>query len=52
MKLQDENKNPKSLKRLAKEILNIDIQSGEHSSVEDAWATLALYWMHSTEWEN
>ncbi len=31
------------LKKLAKEILGIDIQSGEHSSVEDARATMLLY---------
>ncbi|XP_037303422.1 RNA exonuclease 4-like [Manduca sexta] len=32
-----------SLKRLAKEILGIDIQHGEHSSVEDARAAMQLY---------
>lgn len=31
------------LKKLAKEILGIDIQGGEHSSVEDARATMLLY---------
>ncbi|KAH7586578.1 Exonuclease [Nakaseomyces glabratus] len=32
-----------SLKKLAKEILNMDIQSGQHSSVEDARATMLIY---------
>ena len=32
-----------SLKKLAAEILKIDIQSGEHSSVEDARATMLIY---------
>jgi len=31
------------LKKLAKEILGVDIQGGEHSSVEDARATMLLY---------
>ena len=31
------------LKRLSREILGIDIQSGEHSSVEDAQATMLLF---------
>ncbi|KAL8698341.1 MAG: hypothetical protein Q9224_001896 [Gallowayella concinna] len=31
------------LKRLAKQILNIDIQGGEHSSIEDARATVLLF---------
>lgn len=32
-----------SLKKLAREILGVDIQSGEHSSVEDARATMLLF---------
>ncbi|KAF2083274.1 exonuclease [Saccharata proteae CBS 121410] len=32
-----------SLKRLAKEILGVDIQGGQHSSVEDARATMLLF---------
>ena len=32
-----------SLKRLAQEILGVDIQGGEHSSVEDARATMLLF---------
>ncbi|KAJ8704857.1 hypothetical protein PYW08_012177 [Mythimna loreyi] len=40
-----------SLKRLAKEILGIDIQSGEHSSVEDARAAMKLYCSVARQWE-
>lgn len=32
-----------SLKKLSKEILNIEIQAGKHSSVEDAQATMLLF---------
>lgn len=32
-----------SLKKLAREVLGMDIQSGEHSSVEDARATMLLF---------
>lgn len=32
-----------SLKRLAKEVLGVDIQGGEHSSVEDARACMLLF---------
>lgn len=32
-----------SLKKLAQEVLGVDIQSGEHSSVEDARATMLLF---------
>lgn len=32
-----------SLKKLAKEILGVDIQSGEHSSIEDARTTMLLF---------
>lgn len=31
------------LKKLAKEVLGIDVQGGEHSSIEDARATMLLY---------
>lgn len=34
-----------SLKRLAHDLLGIDIQSGEHSSIEDARATMLLFRM-------
>ncbi|ODV97041.1 hypothetical protein PACTADRAFT_39017 [Pachysolen tannophilus NRRL Y-2460] len=40
-----------ALKKLAKEFLNIDIQGGEHSSVEDARATMLLYRLHKKEFE-
>ncbi|XP_065191034.1 uncharacterized protein LOC135822238 [Sycon ciliatum] len=39
------------LKRLCRLVLNIDIQSGEHSSVEDAQATMKLYRLHRQEFE-
>ena len=32
-----------SLKRLAKEVLGVDVQGGEHSSVEDARVAMWLY---------
>ncbi|KAJ0184177.1 hypothetical protein K1T71_000600 [Dendrolimus kikuchii] len=41
-----------SLKRLAKEVLGIDIQHGEHSSIEDARATMQLYCMVAKKWES
>lgn len=37
-----------SLKILAKEILGIEIQSGEHSSIEDARATMLLFRKHKS----
>ncbi|ODV83583.1 hypothetical protein CANARDRAFT_29812 [[Candida] arabinofermentans NRRL YB-2248] len=40
-----------SLKKLAKEILGFDIQSGEHSSVEDARATMMIYKSDKKEFE-
>jgi len=45
-------KRPKKLKKLAKKYLDIEIQKGSHSSVEDARAALALYRLHETEWED
>lgn len=41
-----------SLKRLATEILGIDIQSGAHSSVEDSRACMALYKLYRNYWED
>jgi RNA exonuclease 4 len=35
-----------SLKKLAKEVLGVDIQGGEHSSIEDARATMLLFRRH------
>ncbi|KAL1923651.1 uncharacterized protein VTP21DRAFT_8631 [Calcarisporiella thermophila] len=40
-----------SLKRLAKELLGINIQQGSHSSVEDARIAMLLYRKHKDEWE-
>ena len=34
---------PPALKKLAREVLGVEIQGGEHSSVEDARATMLLY---------
>ncbi|KAK5963641.1 putative 3'-5' exonuclease PWA37_003966 [Arxiozyma heterogenica] len=40
-----------SLKKLTKEVLKVQIQSGEHSSVEDARATMLLYKSDKSEFE-
>lgn len=40
-----------SLKRLVKDFLEIGFQTGEHSSVQDAQATMKIYTMHKKEWE-
>jgi RNA exonuclease 4 len=40
-----------SLKKLAKEILGVDIQGGEHSSIEDARATMLLFRRHKSEFD-
>ena len=40
-----------SLKKLAKEILGVDIQSGEHSSIEDARATMLLFRRHKSAFD-
>lgn len=39
------------LRMLTSKILGLDIQSGEHSSVEDARATMAIYRQHAKDWE-
>lgn len=39
------------LKKLAREILGVEIQGGEHSSVEDARATMLLYRKYKAEFE-
>ncbi|WWD21834.1 hypothetical protein CI109_106322 [Kwoniella shandongensis] len=44
------NKHP-GLKKLAEMELGIQIQKGSHSSVTDARATMALYRLHKSEWE-
>jgi RNA exonuclease 4 len=41
-----------SLKKLAKEILNVDIQCGSHSSVEDAKIAMKLFKNIKLEWES
>jgi RNA exonuclease 4 len=41
-----------SLKKLTKVILGLDVQGGEHSSVEDAQATMLLYRKVRNEWES
>ena len=40
-----------SLRRLAQALLKRDIQRGQHSSVEDARATMELYRLVKDEWE-
>ncbi|XP_029933583.1 RNA exonuclease 4 [Myripristis murdjan] len=40
-----------SLKVLCREILNVKVQQGEHSSVQDAQATMRLYTMVKKDWE-
>ncbi|KAF7386661.1 hypothetical protein HZH66_011113 [Vespula vulgaris] len=44
--------NTPSLKRLASELLGIEIQVGEHNSVEDARAAMQLYMLYRTKWES
>nr|XP_040032173.1 RNA exonuclease 4 [Gasterosteus aculeatus aculeatus] len=40
-----------ALKVLCREILNVKVQQGEHSSVQDAQATMRLYTMVKKHWE-
>ncbi|XP_040885193.1 RNA exonuclease 4 [Toxotes jaculatrix] len=40
-----------SLKVLCREILNVKVQQGEHSSVQDAQAAMRLYTMVKKQWE-
>ncbi|CAG8509949.1 3919_t:CDS:2 [Funneliformis caledonium] len=40
-----------SLKKLAKNVLGINIQEGEHDSIEDARASMILYRHRQAEWE-
>jgi len=49
-KKANQGKTP-SLKTLALRFLGMDIQSGEHSSVEDAQAVMKIYLKHRDEWE-
>lgn len=41
-----------SLKSLSKQLLGIDIQEGEHSSVQDAQAAMRIYKTYKKEWES
>ncbi|XP_078048027.1 RNA exonuclease 4 [Augochlora pura] len=41
-----------SLKKLALELLGREIQTGEHSSVEDARAAMQLYLLYKNKWES
>jgi RNA exonuclease 4 len=40
-----------SLKKLAREVLGVDIQGGEHSSIEDARATMLLFRRHKSAFD-
>lgn len=40
-----------SLKKLAKEVLGVEIQSGQHSSIEDARATMLLFRRNKQEFD-
>jgi RNA exonuclease 4 len=51
MYLRGGKRKPQSLKQLSKTELGLEIQSGEHSSVDDARAALYLYHKHRREWE-
>ncbi|KAK7919688.1 hypothetical protein WMY93_010972 [Mugilogobius chulae] len=40
-----------ALRVLCREVLNVKVQQGEHSSIQDAQATMRLYTMVRKEWE-
>merc|ERR1712071_373140 len=40
-----------SLKLLVRDFLEVGFQTGEHSSVQDAQATMRIYTMHKKHWE-
>ncbi|EJW74433.1 hypothetical protein WUBG_14661, partial [Wuchereria bancrofti] len=40
-----------SLKLLAKQLLGIDIQNGEHDSITDARVAMRLYLLNRKQWE-
>ncbi|KAK0170141.1 hypothetical protein PV328_010739 [Microctonus aethiopoides] len=44
--------NTPSLKKLAAELLGIQIQTGEHNSVEDARTAMELYVLYKNRWES
>lgn len=50
--LQGPGGRPRSLKNLTKEVLGMDIQSAEHSPVEDARCTMMLYRQYQRQWEH
>ncbi|KAK4314700.1 hypothetical protein Pmani_014021 [Petrolisthes manimaculis] len=41
-----------SLKNLTEKVLGMQIQTGEHNSVQDAQAAMRLYMSHQKEWED
>ncbi|KAG1671494.1 RNA exonuclease 4 [Nymphon striatum] len=41
-----------SLRRLTERLLGVQIQDGEHSSIQDAQAAIRLYTLHRKEWES
>lgn len=43
-------RNP-SLKKLIEKVMGVQIQKGEHSSIQDAQAAMRLYTLHRKEWE-
>jgi RNA exonuclease 4 len=47
----EKTKKSQSLKNLAKQHLQIDIQTGQHSSVEDAQSVMNIYKKFKNEWE-
>ncbi|XP_060067898.1 uncharacterized protein LOC132548091 [Ylistrum balloti] len=40
-----------SLKKLTAKVLDVAVQEGEHSSIQDAQATMRLYTMYKQKWE-
>lgn len=45
------NRTP-SLKKLTERVLGVQVQDGEHCSVEDARAAMRLYTLHKKKWES
>ena len=43
--------NTPSLRKLAAELLGVNIQMGEHNSIEDARAAMQLYVLYKAQWE-
>ena len=40
-----------ALRNLVRDMFSVSIQEGEHSSVTDARATMAIYRLHRKQWE-